>query len=289
MVKKNIIAFQGVAGANSDLACRNAYPYMETCAYSTFDQAVHAVEEGHAELCMLPIENSRAGRVAEIHNILPNTNLYIVGEYFQRIEFYLMAPKGASLESIEQIYSHPQALMQCKEHLNEIVKLRQNPKEFSRLEYSNTAFAAKSVASWGDITKAAIAPKLAAELYQLDILKSNIEDDKNNTTIFFAMGREPVFPSKDSNKVITSLFFRLRNIPAALYKAIGGFATNNVNLLKIESYIPGGHSDTAQFFVSFEGHPEDNNVRLAIEELGFFCNKVKMLGVYLAAESRIIK
>lgn len=278
--KNNIIAFQGVKGAHSDMACRKAYPYMDTMAFSSFDDAIKAVEDGVASLCMIPIENSRAGRVAEIHNLLPNTNLYIVGEYFQRIEHHLLAPKGTKKSDIKQIYSHPQALMQCKDNINKIGKIE-------RKEYSNTAAAAKDVGEWNDKSKAAIASELAAELYGLDIIKRNMEDAEDNTTIFVAMSKEAADPDPKDGKVVTSLLFTARNIPAALYKALGGFATNQVNLLRIESYIPSGKSTTAQFFISFEGHPDSRNVQLAISELGFFCQKVKVLGVYTADENRV--
>lgn len=276
--KNNIIAFQGVAGANSDMACRQAYPYMETMPCPTFEEALAAVENGKAALCMIPVENSKAGRVAEIHNILPDTNLYIVGEYFQRVEHQLAAPKGATPESIKIVYSHTQALMQCR---NNIIKLNYEP-----FAYSNTAAAAKDVAAWGDKSKAAICSKLAAELYGLEIIKENIEDSHDNTTIFIAMSAEPIDPNPAEGHVITSLIFTARNIPAALYKALGGFATNHVNLLKVESYIPSGSSQTAQFFICFEGHPSERNVQLAIEELGFFCRKVKVLGVYYGDKKR---
>lgn len=260
------------------MACRQAYPYMETLPCNTFEDAMAAVENGDAALCMIPVENSKAGRVAEIHNILPNTNLFIVGEYFQRIEHQLAAPKGASLSTIKTIYSHSQALMQCRKS---IIDLGCEPEA-----YSNTAAAAKDVASWSDTSKAAICSRLAAELYGLEILKENVEDSHDNTTIFIAMSAEPIDPNPMEGRVITSLIFTARNIPAALYKALGGFATNQVNMLKVESYIPSGASQTAQFFICFEGHPSERNVQLAIEELGFFCRKVKVLGVYYGDKKR---
>ncbi len=263
---------------NSDMACRQAYPYMETMPCATFEDAMLAVASGDAALCMIPVENSKAGRVAEIHNILPDTDLYIVGEYFQRVEHQLAAPKGASLESIKTVYSHTQALMQCR---GNIIKLGLEP-----MAYSNTAAAAKDVAAWNDPARAAICSNLAVELYGLTILKKNIEDSNDNTTIFIAMSAEPIDPNPAEGHVITSLIFTARNIPAALYKALGGFATNHVNLLKVESYIPSGSSQTAQFFICFEGHPSQRNVQLAIEELGFFCRKVKVLGVYYGDKKR---
>ena len=272
----NTIAFMGVFGANGDMACRKAYPYMTTMPVASFEDVFDAVEQGTAALGMIPIENSHAGRVAEIHNILPNTDLSIVGEYFQRIEHQLLAPAGATLESIKTVYSHPQGLMQCRKFLRDL--------KVETHSYASTAGAAEAVSQWNDPTKAAIASDLAGELYGLKKLAANIEDADDNTTIFVALAKEPLDP--EDKHVITTLIFSARNIPAALYKALGGFATNNVNLLKLESYIPGGISSTAQFFVSFEGSPKQRNVQLAIEELGFFCRKVKVLGVYPAAPER---
>lgn len=275
---KNIIAFQGVPGAHSDLACRQAHPYMETKPYASFEDVFVAVEKGEAELGMIPVENSQAGRVAEIHNLLPRTNLHMVGEYFQRIEHHLMALKGTKLEEIKKVYSHPQALMQCNEHLREL--------GVETEAYSNTAAAAKDVAGWGDNSKGALASELAAELYGLEIIKRNMEDSKTNLTVFVTIANEPSDPDPKDGKVITTLLFEIRNIPAALYKALGGFATNNVNMLKLESYIPGGTSNNAQFYASFEGHPEEKHVQLALEELGFFTNKVRVLGIYHADPAR---
>lgn len=275
---KNIIAFMGVAGANADLACREAYPYMETLPCPGFDDVFEAVESGKAELGLIPVENSQAGRVAEIHNILPHTKLHIVGEYFQKIEHQLVGVKGAKLEEVKVAYSHPQALMQCRENLRKL--------KIKGESYSNTAAAAKDVAAWGDKSKAAISSKLAAELYGLDILKPNIEDSDTNTTVFAAVSLHPGDPDPEKGAILTSLLFTIRNIPAALYKSLGGFATNNVNLLKIESYIPGGNSGSAAFSVTFEGHPSERAVQLALEELGFFCKNVRVLGVYYAAKER---
>lgn len=273
----NIIAFQGVPGANSDLACRQAYPYMQTLAVASFEDVFEAVEQGRAELGMIPIENSQAGRVAEIHALLQRTELSIVSEFFQRIEHQLLAPEGATMETIKTVYSHPQALMQCRNHLRGW--------KFATQSHSNTAIAAEDVSKWNDTSKAAIASALAGELYGLKTIAANIEDAPDNTTVFIAIAKEPIDPPEE-DRVITSLLFTARNIPAALYKALGGFATNGVNLLKLESYIPGGVSSTAQFFVSFEGSPKKRSVQLALEELGFFCRKVKLLGVYPAAPER---
>jgi prephenate dehydratase len=277
---ENTIAFMGVEGANADLACRQACPYMHTLPCPSFEDVFEAVESGKAALGMIPIENSQAGRVAEIHHLLPRTKLHIVGEYFQQIEHCLLAPKGATLKTIKDVYSHPQGLLQCRTHIREL-KLESHA-------YSNTAAAAADVAKWNDTSKAAIASPLAGELYGLTVLKEHMQDSSDNVTVFIIIAREPVDPQADENsRVLTTLLFTIRNIPAALYKALGGFATNNVNMLKLESYIPSGaRRDGAQFFLTVEGHPSQDNVRNALEELGFFCKKVQVLGVYPADPAR---
>lgn len=274
----NIIAFQGVYGAHSDLACRQAHPYMDTIPCASFEDVFLAVQEGRAKYGMIPIENSQAGRVAEIHNLLPRMNVTVVGEYFQKIEHHLLAPKGAKLDDIKDVYSHPQALMQCREHIKELGLTPHNA--------SNTAVAAEEVAQWNDPTKAALASALAGELYGLEKIKPHMEDSVDNTTVFITISKDPIDPDPSKGEVVTSLLFTARNIPAALYKALGGFATNHVNLMKLESYIPGGKSKDAQFFVSFQGHPQEQKVQRALEELGFFCKNVKVLGVYHAAPER---
>ncbi|MDX1948939.1 MAG: prephenate dehydratase [Rickettsiales bacterium] len=282
MVSDNIIAFQGVFGANSDLACRKAFPYMQTLPCENFEDAFKAVEEGKAKYCMIPVGNSYAGRVAEIHNLIPKTSLSIIGEYFEKIEHQLLAVKGTKIEDIKEVYSHPQALMQCN---NNIAKYG-----FKPIRHSNTAFAAKEISEKKDKTKAALASSLAAELYGLDILQKNFEDDSNNTTLFLVFSKEPIDPDPEKEKyIITSMMFTTRNIPAGLYKALGGFATNNVNIIKLESYIPEVESSQAQFFISFEGSPREKNVQRAIEELGFFTKKTKLLGVYPAHKSRRVE
>ena len=276
---ENTIAFMGVEGANADLACRQAHPYMHTLACPSFEDVFEAVATGKAALGMIPVENSQAGRVAEIHNLLPRSNLHIVGEFFQNIEHCLLAPKGATLETVKDVYSHPQALMQCREHVREM--------GMNTHTYSNTAAAAADVAKWNDTSKAAIASPLAGELYGLTVLREHLQDAENNVTVFIIIAREPIDPEPDSGRIMTTLLFTIRNIPAALYKALGGFATNSVNILKLESYIPGGASrGAAQFFLTLEGHPRERNVQLALEELSFFCKKVTVLGVYPADPKR---
>ena len=276
----NTIAFMGIAGANADLACRQASPYMHTLPCPSFEDVFEAVTDGRAALGMIPIENSQAGRVAEIHNLLPRTKVHIVGEFFQAIEHVLVAPKGATIETITDVYSHPQALMQCRNNLRAL--------GVTTHSYPNTALAAADVARWKDKTKAALASPLAAELYGLEQLQTHMQDADDNTTVFVIISREPLDPDPIPGGVIlTTILYTIRNIPAALYKALGGFATNGVNITKLESYIPGGaHNEAAQFFLTFEGNPRDRNVQLALEELGFFCKKTQVLGVYPADPAR---
>jgi prephenate dehydratase len=251
---------------------------MDTLGLPSFDDVFKAVENGEARLGMIPIENSQAGRVAEIHNLLPNSGLHIVGEHIQRIEHSLVGIKGATLADITDVYSHPQALMQCKDYLKKLgIKTH---------SYSNTATAARDVAGWGDKTKAAISSDLAAELYGLSVLERNIEDADDNVTVFIVLSKEAISPEPSEGRTLTSVLFELRNIPAALYKALGGFATNGVNMIKLESYIRGGGSLKSQFFMTFEGNPEDPAVQRALEELGYFSSRIKILGVYLADKRR---
>jgi prephenate dehydratase len=274
----NTIAFMGVAGANADMACRRAYPYMMTLPCPSFEDVFEAVEQGKAALGFIPVENSQAGRVAEIHTLLPKTNLHFVSEYFLPVEHVLAAPKGTSIEQVKDVYSHPQALMQCRDHIRSL-GITAHP-------YSNTAVAAEQVAQWNDPSKAAICSRLAAELYGLDVLQDPMQDAADNVTVFVALSREPHAPEVSAGPVVTTLLFTVRNIPSALYKSLGGFATNGVNILKLESYIPGGNSQQAQFFLTLEGHTDERSVQLALEELGFFTKQVKVLGMYTAAPER---
>lgn len=271
------IAFMGVEGANADLACRQNYPYMRTLPCNSFEDAFAAVAEGRAKYAMIPIENSQAGRVAEIHNLLPRTSLHIVAEHIQSIEHHCYALPGTKLEQVREVYSHHQGLLQCRKFIHE--------HKLTPQIHDNTATAARDVAAWKDASKAAICSKLAGELYQLENIADSIQDANDNETLFVVLAREAEdLPA--GAKVLTSLFFTLRNIPAALYKALGGFATNNVNVIKLESYIRGGANNQAQFFLTFEGDPGDRPVQLALEELGFFTQKVNVLGVYPADKKR---
>lgn len=275
------IAFMGVEGANADLACRQNYPYMKTLAFHSFEDVFNAVAEGRAKYAMVPIENSQAGRVAEIHNLLPRTNLHIVAEHIQPIEHHVFGVAGATLANVTDVYSHHQGLLQCRSFIGE--------HKLTTHIHDNTATAARDVAKWADKTKAAICSALAGDLHQLTKLADTIQDADDNETLFVVLSKEGVDPDPADGMVLTSLFFSLRNIPAALYKSLGGFATNNVNMLKLESYIRAGANSSAQFFMTFEGHPGQRSVQLAIEELGFFTQKVNLLGVYPADKRRAVK
>jgi len=273
------IAFQGVNAAHTDLACRKAYPGLKTLPCHTFDEVFDAVETSKADMGMIPIENSQAGRVAEIHNLWPGKNVHIVAEHFQAIAHHLFVPPGTLLENVKDVYSHPQALMQCRRSLKKMAVSIHN--------YMDTALAARDVAHWNDPSKAALASELAGEIYGLENIQSNMEDSRDNTTVFVTIAKQPANPDPLKQPVITSLLFSVRNIPAALYKALGGFATNAVNLIKLESYIPVGVSpQTAKFFITFEGHTRDTSVQLALEELDFYCENIAILGEYYAAPQR---
>ncbi|MGN6465004.1 MAG: prephenate dehydratase [Rhizobiaceae bacterium] len=274
--KTNLIAFQGEPGANSDTASRDMYPSMEPLPCPTFEDAFVAVESGKADLAMIPIENTIAGRVADIHHLLPESRLHIVGEYFLPIHFQLMVLRGAKMEGIKAVYSHIHALGQCRKVIR---KHRWKP-----VVAGDTAGAARIVAEEGDPSKAALAPSLAAELYGLDIVAENVEDTDNNVTRFVVLSKQKQWATRadPAEKMMTTFVFRVRNVPAALYKAMGGFATNGVNMTKLESYQLGGKFFSTQFYADIEGHPDDPNVKLALEELGFFSREVRILGVYAA-------
>lgn len=276
---KRRIAYQGEPGANSHLACTNAFPDLEPVAYPTFEDALAAVKSGDVHVAMIPIENSLAGRVADIHHLLPGSDLYITAEYFLPIRFQLMAPKGAPLAGIKDVYSHVHALGQCRKILRKLGATAHVA--------GDTAGAARQVSEWGDKTRAALAPRLAAELYGLEILSENVEDEAHNTTRFVVLTRDPDDAEPDDGSVITTFIFRVRNVPAALYKALGGFATNGVNMTKLESYQTEGTFNATTFYADIEGHPVQRNVQLALEELSFFSTELKVLGTYLASPYRM--
>ena len=274
------IAFQGIPGAYSDLACRTMFPNMATLPCRDFDETFKAVQDGRAGLAMIAVENSVAGRVADVYHLLPESRLHIVAEHFQRVEHHLLAPPGATIEGLKTVYSHVHALGQCRKLIREL--------GIRAVVAADTAGAAEDVARRGDRTTAAIASSLAGQLYGLQSLRANIEDAAHNTTRFIVMAREPIDPDA-STPVVTTFVFRVRNVPAALYKALGGFATNGVNMTKLESYMLGGNFFATQFYSDIEGHPEHTPVRLAMEELGFFSREVRILGVYPAHPARIKK
>ena len=268
------IAFQGEVGAYSDLACRTAYPRLATLACGSFEDAFAAVESGKARLAMIPVENSVAGRVAEIHQLLPHTGLHIVAEHFQRVNHHLLVLPGTKLSQIRTVHSHVHALSQCRRFIRAL--------KVTPVIHADTAGAAAEVAVRGDRSAAAIASALAGKIYGLKSLRVGIEDAEHNTTRFLVLAKKPVNPDPRKGKVITSFVFRVRNVPAAVYKALGGFATNGVNMTKLESYMVGGNFNSAQFYADVEGHPAQRNVKLAFEELVFFSHEVKILGVYNA-------
>ncbi len=267
-----VIAFQGAPGAYSDLACRVCRPELKTLPRRSFEDAFAAVRDGLAGLAMIPIENSVAGRVADIHHLLPTSGLHIIGEHYQRINHHLLALPGARIEGLSHIHSHIHALNQCRKMIAEL--------GLEPVVRVDTAGAAAEIAASGDKTQAVIASELAGDTYGLVSLRANIEDAEHNTTRFLIMARAPIVPHPKSGPTMTSFVFRIRNVPAALYKALGGFATNSVNMTKLESYLVGGRFTAAQFYAEIEGHPDHHNVTLALEELDFFSREVRILGVY---------
>jgi prephenate dehydratase len=268
------IAFQGAPGAYSDLACRTVHPEMATLPCATFEEAFGAVHDGRAALAMIPIDNSVAGRVADIHHLLPDSGLHIVGEHFQKVVHHLLAPRGATLAGLKAVHSHVHALPQCRRLINEL--------GLKAVVHADTAGAAADVAERNDPSVAAIASALAGEIYGLVSLKADVADQANNTTRFVLMQRDPIDPDPSKGPVVTSFVFRVRSVPAALYKALGGFATNGVNITKLESYMIDGNFTVAQFYADIDGHPDQRPVRLALEELSFFSREVRILGVYPA-------
>lgn len=275
MTTKKKIAFQGKFGAYSDLACRAAFPKYEPLPCPSFLDAFIAVETGKADLAMIPIDNTIAGRVADIHYLLPQYHLYFVGEHFLPIDHCLMGIKGANVDDIKKVYSHAHALPQCRK----IIKQH----KWEQIVWSDTAGAAEKVADMKDPTCAAIASELTAKLYGLEIIKKNIADEKNNITRFLALSRKPDSGPRVKNKAYkTSFIFSVRNIPAALYKGLGGFATNGVNMLKLESYMPGGMFASTLFYGEVEGHERDPNLSQALQELEFFAANIRVLGSYPA-------
>lgn len=272
------ISFQGERGAYSHQACAAVFPEAEVVACKTFESAIATVKRGEADLAMLPVENSTYGRVADIHYLLPESGLHIIGEHFERVHINLMGVPGAKIEQITSAKSHTVLLGQCRRFLNEHNMLP--------VTGVDTAGSAQEVAAAGDPTQGALAGDLAAEIYGLDILARHIEDNQNNTTRFLVMSPEPALQLQSDAELITTFVFRVRNIPAALYKAMGGFATNGVNMVKLESYMIGGSFTATQFYADIVGHPDDAPVKRALEELAYFTTHLEVLGVYKADQSR---
>jgi prephenate dehydratase len=268
------IAYQGEPGANSHQVCREQYPELEAVPCASFEDVFAAVEAGEADLAMIPIDNSIAGRVADIHHFLPNSGLHIVAEHFLRIRFNLLGVPGTSLGQVKTVHSHVHALGQCRRFIRE--------HGLTTVISGDTAGAAREVAEAADPTQAAISPPLAAEIYGLEVLAADVEDEDHNTTRFVVLSRDLVEAPAGNGPVVTSFIFNVKNLPAALYKALGGFATNGVNMTKLESYMVGGEFTATQFLAEVDGHPADIGLARALDELGFFTTDVKILGVYPA-------
>ena len=281
------VAFQGEPGAYANLAAREALPHAQAVPRPTFEAALDAVRSGDTDLAIIPVENSVYGRIADVHFLVRHfgrpikgytengeNNLFILGEHFHRVRHQLLGVKGASLKEVKSVYSQGPALGQCRKVIKEL--------GLADKQWSDTAGAARHIAELRDKSCAAIASSLAGEIYGLDVLKADVEDEPHNMTRFLIVGREPDDPPNDGSKVITTFLFGVRNVPAALYKALGGFATNGVNMTKLESYQLGGSFNATEFYADVEGHPDSRAVRLALEELSFFSSKVVMLGIYPA-------
>ncbi len=272
------ISFQGAHGAYSDIACREMFPNLETIPCNTFEEAFVAVQNGAADLAMIPIDNTLAGRVADVHHLMPGSGLSIIGEHFLKIEHSLLGVKGTKIADLKHVHSHLHALPQCRKLIKEL--------GLKAHVHADTAGAAEEVSQKNDPQHAAIASSLAAQIYGLDILRKDVQDADHNTTRFMVMSKKPSVPELDENiTYITSFIFSVRNIPAALFKAMGGFATNGINMVKLESYV-NPQFQVAQFYVDVIGHPESRPLQLAMEELGFFAKEVTILGTYPASPFR---
>lgn len=276
--KTKTIVFQGEPGANSHIACNHVFPDAKPVPCSTFDDCFQAISSGEADLGMIPIENSVAGRVADIHHLMPTADLHIIGEYFLPIHHQLVAPKGAKLDGLVSVQSHVMALGQCRKMIREL--------GLKAIVGADTAGSARQIAELGDPTIAAISSDLAADIYGLDILKHDVEDEDHNTTRFIILSRDKQDARAEDGPTVTSFIFRVRNVPAALYKALGGFATNGINMTKLESYQLGGEFFATQFYADVEGHPDDRSLALALEELAFFSAELKIVGIYPASPFR---
>ena len=268
-----IVAFQGAPGAYSHLACREALPDYAPLPCATFEDAFAAVREGKAACGLIPIENSTAGRVADIHHLLPEGGLYITAEHFLRVRHQLLAPRAATVKTVKRVYSHVQALSQCRRIIKDL--------GIEAVVSSDTAGSAKEVAERNSPEEAAIASSIAGELYDLQTLRADVEDNHTNTTRFIRLERQRRDPDPKAGNSLTAIMFKVRSVPASLYKALGGFATNGVNVVKLESYLTDGFK-VAEFYAEIEGHPAQKNVDLALQELEYFSRQLKVLGVFTA-------
>ena len=273
-----VVSYQGEPGAFSSQAALQVFPDCELLPCATFEDALAAVSDGTARYGMIPIDNSIAGRVADIHHLLPRSGLHIIGEHFLPIRFHLMGVEGATLATVKTVQSHIHALGQCRKIIRKL--------GLKAEVAADTAGSARQVAEANDMTRAAIAPRIAADVYGLDILMEDIEDEKHNTTRFVVLSKYPEYARQGGARTVTTLMFRVRNIPAALYKAMGGFATNGVNMTKLESYMLDGSFTATQFFADIEGHPGDPAVARALEELEYFTTTLSILGTYPADPRR---
>ena len=278
MKKIESFSFQGVKGAYSELAGKNLYPEAVSLPCSTFEEMFEQVRLGNVDAAMVPIENSLAGRVADTQRLIPESNLKITSEYFLEVNHNLMGLRGSKISDIKRIHSHEQGIAQCR---NKIIELKKQ-----MVIEADTAGSAKMVSDLNNIEDAAIASELAAKIYNLDILQTNFQDLNNNVTRFLIMQKNLNEIDPNSNQILTTLVFNVRSIPAALYKCLGGFASNGVNITKLESYVHPQGFDVAQFYIDFEGHPENFSVKLALEEMKFFCKQLKILGVYKKSKFR---
>jgi len=275
----NTIAFLGESGSYSDLACQNAMPDYKTLPCSSFEDIIQSVHDGKAMLAILPVENSIAGRVADVHELLPNSGLTIVGEHYQPIIHHLLGMKDATIDDIKTVQSHEQPLSQCKKWLRE--------RKIETIKKASTTIAAHQLSKEiKDKTVGVIASSVAGDIYGLKSLAKDIADIKNNTTRFLILSKTPAIPDFNTTKCISSIMFRVRSVPAALYKAMGGFATNGVNITKIESYLIDGKFNAAQFYIDVEGHPDQTALKNALEELDFFADYLKIMGTYPASPFR---
>lgn len=268
------IAFQGELGANSHIAITEAYPDAKPLPCATFEDALAAISTGEADLGMIPIENSLAGRVADIHHLLPDSGLYIIGEWFLPIRHQLLGLPGVRIDEIKTVESHVHALGQCRRIIRQL--------GIRPIVSGDTAGSARIIAERGDRTCASIASRLAADIYGLSILAEDVEDEKHNTTRFVILSREEKWAAPSAKPLVTTFMFNVRNVPAALYKAMGGFATNGVNMTKLESYMVDGSFTATQFYADVDGHPDDRGLAFALEELKFFSKEFKIMGVYPA-------